>query len=109
MTRAQITEALQQSITHWQRLAEGRPIPGEGPFQKDCPLCALFVDLKDPEGKSHCLGCPVYMHTKRTYCGNTPYASAYDAYGFDTYSKQFMEAAEKELIFLNMLLYKYKK
>lgn len=44
--------ALEKSIAHWERMANGTRNEGEIPGTLDCALCRLYYD-------SLCHGCPV--------------------------------------------------
>ena len=90
--------ALNESIAHWQRYADGLG-EGEGePVTTNCSLCGLFY-------MNDCVGCPVRNSTGRINCRLTPYGDAYDAYTrFGPQSQKFIEAAKIELEFLKSLL-----
>lgn len=96
-------KALEQSIEHWERLANGKFADNETPTADHCALCKLFFENREEEDR--CKGCPVYNRTGFTSCFETPYGDAYNAfddYGLD--SESFKDAAHKELAFLKTLL-----
>lgn len=91
--------ALEESIAHWERLATGTSAPAEEIGPRDCALCALFF------WPDCCLGCPVAEATGWKNCRGTPWGdvkTARDDHGYD--SREFREAAERELEFLRGLL-----
>lgn len=93
---------LLDSIAHWERMAEGTPVPGEYPSARDCPLCArwLFDDCGTRSDR-----CPVYQATGRRSCERSPYFAAFHAADdFGISSPQFKHKAKAELAFLRDLL-----
>lgn len=121
MTPATLT-ALNDSIAHWTRLANGTSREGEWVGVNDCALCALFFGPSRSGGLiAHCVKCPVKERTGRTGCGGTPHedfavvlvlleVEFRDANGerpsTEWVKRQpaFIEAAAKELAFLKSLL-----
>lgn len=89
--------ALDESIEHWNRHAEGSAPAGEGIGAADCALCALyFCEL--------CTGCPIREKTGMRACGGGPYPRAHAAardFGMD--SPEFREAAREMLEYLRAL------
>ena len=103
--KAEILEALKDSINHWTRMATGKAKRGEVPGPDHCALCRMFN--RKP---FHCRGCPVMNRTHLPSCGSTPYGEAEkeaDLYGMK--SPAFKEAAAKELKFLKSLLPRKRK
>jgi len=101
---------LEESIKHWERLASGNRAPHEDIGSKQCSLCRTYMHSLAFD--QSCLACPVYEHTGRRYCGNTPYqlideirnkmTSLTQHQFLDT--EEFKEVAKKELEFLKSLL-----
>lgn len=94
---------LRASIAHWERLAEGKWLPGEAVNSDHCALCKRW--LASACTTSSADQCPVYQATAKTACSRTPFHSASfaeDRYGLD--SPEFRAAAEAELAFLRDLL-----
>lgn len=112
-------EALQHSLRHWQDNTAGvtRSIASQ-----DCALCILFLH-------DGCKGCPIFEHTRREHCRNTPYWDAvkahqelynvellkdeelyedYDALHFRKLTAWYA-AAQEEAKFLHNLLHPRKK
>lgn len=58
--------ALQASIAHWKRLAEGERLPNEFIGADNCALCVEFVE-------DGCNGCPVSKKKNAPCCSSTPY------------------------------------
>jgi len=77
---AQTILAILQSILHWERLSEcttQAQINREGLGYQNCALCRVFNTTKK-EGA--CGNCPVYLKTRISDCGNTPYSGVISAY-----------------------------
>lgn len=97
-TAEQEAEALEKSIAHWGRLAEGKQSVGEGRGSPDCALCGLF--LRNPNApedtRAKCNACPV---GKAGFpgCTNPEFLAASNA-GWNT--PEFHAAAAKERDFL---------
>lgn len=90
---------LLESIAHWIRMARGKARPDERPTGRHCALCRQYVL------QTSCKGCPVHAHTRREMCHDTPFDAASDAYWtHGAHSRQFKQAARKELAFLKSLL-----
>src|SRR5689334_6486097 len=88
--------ALNNSIQHWERLASGQRLDGEGPYGDCCALCKLFFTRL-----CTCDGCPVKLKTGLDGCQGSPYWEAQKRWievGAD--SPEFKAAAAKELEFL---------
>lgn len=101
---AKTLTALEDSVAHWKRMAEGKANEGERPGGDQCALCQLFCQV----GSKYCDGCPVNIETECS-CDTTPYFKAEDAfYAFGINSPKFKAAAAKELAFLQSLLPKVK-
>lgn len=98
--------ALQASIDHWQRFADGTSAPDERPYANHCALCQLFFDTTEDDGLFlPCRGCPVFNATGQEECDGSPYNAARDAFaehGKD--SSEFRAAAAVELAFLKSLM-----
>lgn len=100
-TPAEVAEALEHSIQHWERLASGTSGAHEGLTPKDCALCRLFYYTPG----ASCIGCPVMLHTGFAQCRNTPYqgAAALHKCSFDKDEPEFKLAASLEVNFLKSL------
>ena len=100
-TYQQTVEALDDSISHWERIESGTTMPGEGIFSFSCPLCELF--MHDHATIQSCLGCPVRQKTGKPTCQDTPWFDVYMAY-CDVHSlEKIRPAAKIELEFLREL------
>jgi len=94
-TKEQTQQALNDSIAHWERMANGTYSPDESIYGKDCALCSLFL-------KNNCDGCPVKERTGHISCIGSPWKEAAMNYdGNDT--PEFKVAATKMLNFLESL------
>ena len=96
---AETLQALQESIEHWERLANGTRKEGETIYGEDCALCALFYT-----GEEDCVGCPVAEQTGKPECHGTPWLQAMDALRKGYGSDEFKAAARVQLEFLKSLL-----
>lgn len=95
---AETLTALQDSIEHWRRMANGDTSKGDKPFSTQCALCQLFI-------RTGCTNCPVAEYTKQRLCKGSPYSGADHAFGvFGVTSPQFRAYAQAELEFLESLL-----
>lgn len=68
-------KALDESIEHWERLADcesHQEIATEGWGAMSCSLCVEFMAIYN------CLGCPVFASSNQLYCMGTPYQKAYE-------------------------------
>ena len=76
MTPAALT-VLHQSIEIWQR----RAVDGTANDDYSCPLCDLFNHYRNVKvaHADTCKGCPVFEHTGKVLCDETPYY-AWEAY-----------------------------
>lgn len=99
-------QALQKSIDHWQRFADGTSAPTERPYASHCALCQRFFDVWDDEGnRLSCTSCPVFLTTGQEECGGSPYEDARDAFvNHGKESIEFRAAAALELAFLKSLM-----
>ncbi len=64
---------LRGSITKWRAIVDGT---GVDKGVKNCPLCARFFGLEnpdEPEDDTMCFGCPVREDSGEDNCGGTPY------------------------------------
>jgi hypothetical protein len=82
--------ALKRSIKKWKRNAAGKPAKTGC---ADCPLCVLFWE-------DNCRGCPVYKHTGRIDCRETPYVQE----ALFLQGENFVKNSQKEVEFLESLL-----
>ena len=102
--------ALRKSIAHWRRLATGTQKKDEDTSSDYCALCTKFLDEN-----MRCKGCPVAETTGWAMCRGTPYAAAAEEYSAPRdrlgmpQTKEFLEAAQRELRFLESLLPRGKK
>lgn len=70
-------EALEKSIAHWEDNVKAER-PEDAPIgNKNCALCNLFLKRK---ALVVCDGCPVYQHTGKIVCEETPYRNAFRAW-----------------------------
>ena len=100
---------LEESIEHWERLVSGNRLPNESIGTNDCALCKAYLHKSLTK---NCVGCPVSKITGKTYCENTPYdlvmkiknEMSVRSYSDFLDTKEFKEAAKKELEFLKSLL-----
>lgn len=95
--------ALKSSIKHWVRLSTGKRRSNEDTGVNHCALCKIYHS-------GECEGCPVSEKTGQTYCDGSPFEAAVEVkhkYGIS--SKQFKQAAKRELKFLKSLLPKRRK
>jgi len=65
--------ALKESIAHWEENAADPENALIG--VSSCPLCRKFHKNYRNDGKPSCTGCPVFLHTGKSYCRSTPYHS----------------------------------
>lgn len=66
------SEALEDSILHWQENAKAET-PGEAlTGAENCALCSIYYD-------EDCKGCPVSERTTSKMCRSTPYGDALNA------------------------------
>ena len=104
---AETLKALKASISTWKKRANGEEIPLG---TKNCALCKLFhTDYTDGPSKTCCKKCPVYEHTGKQFCKNTPYehyadASWYEKFDVDGGGTFETCVAEMEVDFLTHLL-----
>ena len=69
----------------------------------NCALCLVYTD---------CIGCPVFMYTKRKFCFDTPYEDDWlikvkgQSCPYKVTDISSLNAAKKELNFLTMLFHK---
>jgi hypothetical protein len=97
--------ALKESIAHWERMANGNPNK-ETPQSNECALCQRFSIGCRTSGEK----CPVFLFSGFRSCINTPWRGASDArFSGGLTSKEFCDAAKKELKFLKSLLPKEEK
>lgn len=101
--RPETAAALEASIAKWER-----NVQADNPYDlrlnaDDCPLCRIFIG-------EDCQNCPVYLHTGKAYCHDTPYTYAKHAaqrwhnLPLDgTRRAIFREEAENEIAFLKSL------
>jgi hypothetical protein len=92
--------ALETSILHWTRYAEGHGKLEGFPNSRNCALCKLFLD-KD------CVNCPVFLTTNYRLCQGSPYEDTVLALldSVETYTdRKFLIAAQAELDFLQSIL-----
>ncbi len=91
-------KALEESIEHWQRLADGCE---EEIGCRSCPLCKLFI-------QDNCNGCPVAEKTGVKYCYGSPYQLRdLDSFMGDdekSHNPSFLKAAKEEVEFLRSML-----
>ncbi len=107
-----MSDALEESIEHWQRLVSGERQQSNGErtglesvYADDCPLCALYLD--QPE-MPPCEGCPVFARTGIPGCEGTPWTAVAKIVWDGTHAgnpeayliPEFKEAAQRELDFL---------
>jgi len=100
---------LEESIEHWERLVSGNRLPNENIGINDCALCRAYLYNSSVKA---CVGCPVSETTGKTHCENTPYNLVmkikaemfFIPYSVFLDTKEFKEAAKKELEFLKSLL-----
>lgn len=59
-------EALQKSITKWEKKRDTRDLKLVSVSDSECPLCDLYY-------RYGCDGCPVESESGYPYCRNTPY------------------------------------
>ena len=99
------TSPLEDSIAHWERMAELGSASGERPIGKHCALCRVHaIPYQASATDAVCVGCPVYAKTGVKACERTPYIVADIAcfeYGMD--SPIFKAAAREEIEFLKSL------
>lgn len=89
-----------KSIKHWEEM-RANPRSSE-PTSSACPLCTEYI-------KKDCEGCPIAAKTGKPYCHDTPYDSAWEAWGSaDEYPRTWRNAATAEIRFLRSLLPKKK-
>ena len=91
------SQALEDSIAHWERLVAGAKQEDETIYSSSCALCKLFL-------KNRCIGCPVMVKTGLPVCRNTPWNDCdevLDQYGYN--SPEFRAAAAEQLEFLKSL------
>jgi len=113
---AETLKALNESIEHWERLANGTSKDGEGIGGNHCALCDMFVQ-NAPSHDKLCDGCPV---SEAGYhgCGNSPWSDVNnhvirlfdDGLEMETIKQGnfFKDLASKQLAFLKSLLPKDK-
>lgn len=90
--------ALNESIAHWQRYADGFGKEEGEPLVGNCSLCRLFYH-------HNCSGCPIRETTGRINCRGTVYGDAFDAYHeHGPTSPQFIDKANIMFEFLKSLL-----
>lgn len=92
--------ALETSIAHWQRYAEGHGAFEGRPEASNCALCQKFFD-------NDCKGCPVASTTGHLFCLDTPFEDADKALTNSHYNYtdiEFLIAAQAELDFLQSIL-----
>ena len=104
-------QALKESIAHWERAVADKNEP-VGVFH--CALCRMFNPQSGSDNnwgtsdileEDRCIGCPVYEHTERQCCANTPWESIEDELDCcNDGSEAFRAAAQVELDFLRSLL-----
>ncbi len=113
-------KALNDSIAHWERLAQSRRQPvtrqskkddGDDGFEniyaEDCALCEIFHNEQAAGGDLKCRGCPVAAASGHSHCEETPWFNAYYALlGGNHSSPQFLAAAAEMLAFLKAVLEK---
>lgn len=114
--KPEVAKALDASIRHWEE-----NIAAEFPSEASCgshacALCRLF-HTNHAKVSLSCRGCPVFEHTGRAFCSETPYEEAQNARGLwasavsegDTLKEieakreAFRKAAQDELDFLKSL------
>ena len=90
--------ALESSIKHWERMAEGRRRPGETPNAASCALCRRFLlNTKNSCETDKGEVCPVRISTGKAFCRETPYYKANDAWGrpsFEIHARKMIEFLE---------------
>lgn len=106
---AKTLKALKASIRHWERMANGKSIQGEGVTWEYCELCKMFLSIDLFPNREDCRLCPVKLRTGRRHCDRTPWRAASLAWHNGANSEEFMKAARKELTFLKSLLPKGKR
>lgn len=97
--------ALRKCITHYENVVKSRFSEELGAHT--CACCQQWLN-------SGCIDCPIFEHTGRPYCYNTPYyplglledLSCIQADKDHYTDAQFREYAQAELDFLRMLLNK---
>ena len=97
ISKAKTLAALDDSIEHWNRLANNKQFVGESIFCDDCALCKEFSGPIS----SLCEGCPVSKATGHHNCKGTPWGSvrhALELYGKG--SDMFMKRASEMHSFL---------
>jgi len=96
--------ALEASIAHWDRLANGAD---EDTGSESCALCDTF---RHASVRWPCTGCPVKEKTGRAYCTGSPYVEVKDWLEktsnnrYKHLSPEFHALAAKERDFLKSLL-----
>lgn len=104
-----LVKALDDSIEHWDRLANGRRYAEEGIDSHSCALCAVVFRRNDSWWRTtgtKCTGCPIAEATGEPYCNGSPWQLANDAlknHQRNFLSPGFMSAASKMLNFLKEL------
>lgn len=70
------SDALEQSIAHWEENVAAETLDEISLDGKDCALCQMFFDGVEVDS---CSDCPVQIRTGSSYCAWTPYISACNA------------------------------
>ena len=55
---------------------------GEKPVSVKCAFCKRFCNFVGSAYFHPCGRCPIYKHTGRSYCGETPYNDVYDMWDY---------------------------
>lgn len=102
MTQEQ-REALAKSVEHWRQICECKTAAQAGQLlgRGQCACCQIWNN-KEESSEEDCIGCPIFEHTGKRYCGGTPVNVAYEA--IDTPLDGWRAAAKLELGFLSDLL-----
>ena len=92
-----VRTALEESIQHWKRFADGKSKPGETHYGTSCALCKMFVSAS-----GECDGCPIKNRTGLDSCKSTPWEHCEDMYsdGINYQDELFKSAAKEQLKFL---------
>lgn len=99
--REKAIAALQESIAHWERIADGDA--GDSPVSSECACCEEFLYSHAPENNyTGCLRCPISIRTGLTACDGTPYVEA--ARYWQRYPPKFLAAARLEADYLRETL-----
>ena len=72
-------------LDHWRRMFDDGTRCSEGPYSHMCAFCRAYKLPEHIQPEDECRGCPIYAHTGKIHCKDTPYKQADDAYDWAMY------------------------